>query len=105
MSTEVESTPWERDACYARAEGVILRSIAGEALLVPIRKDLADLREIFTLNPVGARIWGHLDGELTLGGVLAALLEQFEVSEAEARADLASFVAQLHEARLVDRRA
>jgi len=91
-------------AVYARREGVVLREVAGEHLLVPIRKDVADLKAIFALNGVGLRIWELLDGERPLGGVLAALVERFDVPAEEAEADLRSFVARLEAAHLVERR-
>lgn len=101
---EPATVAWDGSAVYARAEGVILRSVAGEFLLVPIRSGLADLQAIFTLNPIGVAIWEHLDGVLTLDGVLAALLERYEVPAAIARADLASFIDRLGDERLIERR-
>ena len=91
-------------AVYARREGVVLREVAGERLLVPIRKDVADLKAIFALNRVGLRIWELLDGERPLEGVLAGILERFDVPVAEAEADLVAFVGRLEAANLVERR-
>jgi hypothetical protein len=91
-------------AVYARREGVVLREVAGEHLLVPIRKDVADLKAIFALNGVGLRIWELLDGETPLDGVLSGLLERFDVPAAEAEADLLAFVGRLEAAHLVERR-
>jgi hypothetical protein len=91
-------------AVYARREGVVLREVAGERLLVPIRKDVADLKAIFALNGVGLRIWELLDGERPLEGVLAGILERFDVPVAEAEADLVAFVGRLEAANLVERR-
>ena len=66
-------------AVYARREGVVLREVAGEHILVPIRRDVADLKAIFALNGVGLRIWELLDGARALDGVLAELVERFDV--------------------------
>jgi len=95
---------WDGAAVYARAADVILRSIAGESLLVPIRSGVADLQAVFTLNPVGVAIWERLDGAASLDAVLAALLERFEVSPETARDDLVSFIGRLGDERLVERR-
>ena len=89
---------------YARREGVVLREVAGEHILVPIRRDVADLQAIFALNRVGLRIWELLDGERDLDGILAELLERFEVTAEEASADLHSFVERLHAAGLVEQK-
>jgi hypothetical protein len=91
-------------AVYARREGVVLREVAGEHILVPIRRDVADLKAIFALNGVGLRIWELLDGEKTLDGVLAELLERFDAPAEEASADLVSFVGRREGAGLVERR-
>jgi hypothetical protein len=92
-------------AVYARREGVVLREVAGEHLLVPIRRDVADLKAIFALNGVGLRIWERLDGATALDRVLAEILERFDVPAEEAAADLRAFVDRLEAAGLVERRA
>jgi hypothetical protein len=92
------------ETVYARREGVVLREVAGEHILVPIRRDVADLRAIFALNRVGLRIWELLDGVRSLEGILGELLERFEVTAEEASVDLRSFVERLSAAGLVERR-
>jgi hypothetical protein len=91
-------------AVYARREGVVLREVAGEHILVPIRRDVADLKSIFALNGVGLGIWELLDGVRALDGVLAELVERFDVPSDEAAADLLAFVGRLEAAGLVERR-
>jgi hypothetical protein len=92
------------EAVYARREGVVLREVAGEHILVPIRRDVADLRAIFALNRVGLRIWELLDGVRSLDGILHELVGRFEVTAEEASVDLRSFVERLSAAGLVERR-
>jgi hypothetical protein len=94
----------EAKAVYARREGVVLREVAGEHILVPIRRDVADLQAIFALNRVGLRIWELLDGVRSLDGILGELLERFDVAAEEASVDLRSFVERLSAAGLVERR-
>jgi len=81
---------------YQRDPSIVYREIAGEAILVPIRRRTGDLESIYTLNPVGARIWHFLDGDRTLGDIKARLLLEFEGAEPEqVEADLCEFVDQL----------
>ena len=81
-----------RDTVYARRDDVLLRDVAGEHLLVPIRRNVADLQAIFALNGIGVYIWGLLDGQRSLHAVLAAVLERYDVSADEAAADLHGFI-------------
>jgi hypothetical protein len=89
---------------YARREDVLLRVVAGEQILVPIRNNVAQMQSIFALTGIGAAVWNLLDGVRTLDGVLSAILEQYDIGEEQARNDLQAFVAQLREAGLVERR-
>ena len=74
---------------------IVSRRIAGEAVLVPIRKNVADLDSIYTLNDSGAAIWEHIDGSRSLRQVLASLVEEFEVEEDQARQDMLELVVEL----------
>lgn len=103
-TVEQQARDLEGDAVFGRAEGVVLREVAGESLLVPVRKGVARLDVLFALNPVGAEVWRRLDGETPLDAVLDAVLERFDVSPAEARADVHAFVGRLVEAGLAGRR-
>jgi len=93
-----------RDTVYARRDDVLLRDVAGEHLLVPIRRNVADLQAIFALNGIGVYIWGLLDGQRSLHAVLAAVLERYDVSADEAAADLHAFVERLTKAGVIERR-
>jgi hypothetical protein len=75
----------------------VSREVADEMVLVPVTRDAADLVGIFTLNEVGAFIWGLLEEETTEDAVAAAICEEFEVSPEQAREDLSEFLAQLDE--------
>ena len=80
---------------YARNEAFVYREIGGEALLVPIYGQVADMESIYTLSEVGARIWSLMDGKRTLAEVRDALLEEYEVPPGELEADLGEFVHNL----------
>ena len=80
---------------FKRSEDVVYRAIAGESLLIPIRAKLADLHDIFALNPAGDMIWSLLDGQRSLEDILDRILDRFEVGREEAREDLRSFIKQL----------
>jgi len=91
-------------AVYVKREDVVLREVAGEHILVPIRSGAADLQAIFALNGAALRIWELLDGARTVDAILAAMLERYDVTAEQARADLGAFLQRLLAAGLVDRR-
>jgi hypothetical protein len=80
---------------YRKNDLFVFREIAGEMVLVPIRRNAADLDNLYVLNNVGARIWELLDGERTLQAISDILCEEYEVSLPAAQQDLAEFVEQL----------
>jgi Coenzyme PQQ synthesis protein D (PqqD) len=91
-------------AVYARRDDVVLREVAGEQLLVPIRNDPDGMQAIFALTGTGVFVWGLLDGERPTGAILAAILERFDVTPEEAEADLNAFIERLTKAGLVERK-
>lgn len=99
-----EANGWEGGAIYAQAEGVVLRTVADESLLVPTQKGLADLQKIFALNKVGVCIWQRIDGVSSLDSIVAEVVSRFEVTAEQARVDINSFVEDLASIQLVTRR-
>jgi hypothetical protein len=82
-------------AVYAHDPAMISRLIAGEMILVPIRKNVGDMESIFTLNETGARVWELLDGQRTLADVHAEMIQEFDVDSFQARQDLLELIQSL----------
>lgn len=80
---------------------IVTRTIAGEVFLVPIRGQLADMRCLFSLNPVAEYIWKRLDGRNSLEDIRGHVASAFEVGHQEAAADIGEFVEELLAAGLV----
>jgi hypothetical protein len=89
---------------YLPVEGVVIREIAGETLLVPIAGQLSHLQQVFVLDEVAVLVWRLLDGRRSLSQVLATVVGELEVTREEARADLLELVTDLCEARLIQLR-
>jgi len=85
------------DARYEKEPNVVSREIAGEQILVPVRKKAADMASIFVLNETGARIWSLLDGQHSLGEIGDILVQEYEVESETARADIARVTGELCE--------
>jgi len=82
---------------FRRDPGLVSRNIAEELVLVPIRQNIGDLNLIYTLNPVGVRIWELLDGQRTVRDIQARIVEEYEVDSGEAERDILDFLQQLEE--------
>lgn len=80
---------------YEKDPSVVYREIAGEAILVPIRRPVSDMQSVYTLDSVGADIWNLIDGERTLGDILGVLLGEYDVEEDVLARDLNEFIGQL----------
>jgi hypothetical protein len=82
-------------ARYEKDPSVVYREIAGEAILVPIRRNVADMDSLYALDGIGVRIWSLLDGQRTMAEIHESLLDEYEVKAEVLEADLADFIKQL----------
>jgi hypothetical protein len=80
---------------YEKDPSIVYREIAGEAILVPIRRNVADMDSVYTLDEVGADIWDLIDGERTAGDIQDLLLGEYDVDAEVLSKDLAEFIQQL----------
>lgn len=84
-----------------RNENYILRTIAGEDMLIPVEEAATALQGIITLNPVGAVIWKALVEKCDIAYAVEKVLENFEIDEATATADTVAFIEKLQETGLL----
>jgi hypothetical protein len=85
------------DGRYCKNPNIVSRQIGDEFILVPIRRDVADLESIYTLSGTGVRIWELIDGRLTGRDLRDRIVEEFEVEPEQAEADLIEFLLELQE--------
>lgn len=82
----------------AVSQDVIARDVGGETVLLHL-----DSGTYFGLNAVGGRIWQMLDSaSATVGDLATAITEEFDVSQAEAEADILDLARNLLDQGLVD---
>jgi len=78
------------------SDDVVAREIEGEIIIVPLVAGIGDADdELYTLNETGRAIWQKLDGQRTMGEVAAALMQDFEASQAELEADVLGFADEM----------
>jgi hypothetical protein len=78
---------------FHRADHFVYRQIAGEDLLIALRRDAA--APIFAMTPTGAAIWDRLGEWTTLDALVSHVLAQFDVDRAVAERDVREFLEQL----------
>ena len=83
-------------------EGFIIRQVGGENIVVPIGKTGKDFHGMIKLNDSGAFLWRFFMQDHTEEEAVAALLNEYEVDEETAKADVAAFVKTLNDPRFVD---
>lgn len=85
------------EARYQKDPNVVSREIAGEQILVPIRKQAADMAAIYVLNETGAQIWRLVDGRRSLADIGDVLAQEYNVRPETVETDLLEIIGQLEE--------
>src|SRR5437868_8276870 len=86
---------------FVRSDNVVSRVIAGETLIVPVRRGVADLASLYSFNDVGSTIWGALVTPRTVGDLVTVLEGAYEVTSEKAREDLEVFLTEAQAAGIV----
>ena len=82
-------------------EGFMLKNIAGANVVVPVGSNTVSFRSVITLNESGAFLWKQLENDTTKEKVLEAMLSEYAVDQATAKADIDEFVELLQKADLL----
>lgn len=88
MTSSLPAT-WNSDCVVSKVSAHASRVTRGEALIV-----LIEQRKLHRLNDVGTRVWELCDGR-TIGEIVRAVVEEFEVEPAQAAQDVQEFLAEL----------
>jgi Coenzyme PQQ synthesis protein D (PqqD) len=86
---------------FLRTDDCVTREIAGETVIVPIRSRVGDLDSIYNLNEMGTRIWGLIDPGRSVEEIVQTVCDEYDVTPAQAREDVAAFLSHLKEAGLI----
>ncbi len=71
---------------------MLLRTVAGETLLIPVEESVKEFNGIFTLSPTAALIFQTVSEGGEAADAAAALCEQFDVTPEQAQADVRDFL-------------
>lgn len=76
-------------------EGFMLRQVAGQYMAVPLAERSTELHGMLTMNETGAFLWEQLSQEQTVDSLVAALVDNYDVTIEVARQATQDFIAQL----------
>jgi hypothetical protein len=76
---------------------VLFRHLQDELVVLELKRGV-----YFGLDPIGTRIWQVLGEERSLRDVLAMLVEEYEVEEAQGAEDVLGFVQELQAQGLLE---
>jgi hypothetical protein len=74
-------------AIYTRHPDYVQRDVAGECILVPIRRTLTEANSIYVLNDTGAALWNRIDGQRTAQDIVTDFCNEYEVATDQAAKD------------------
>ena len=77
------------------------REIGGEFFLVPLGKTVYETNGLFFLSELGAFIWELIPGAETEADIVKAVLDEYDVDEETAKADVSEFIAKLKEMNIL----
>lgn len=81
--------------------GFMLRKVGGQNVVVAIGKASLEFNGIIRLNDTGKFLWEQLKSDITEEQLCAALLSEYDIDEAQAKADIADFLDKLRGAGLL----
>jgi len=84
---------------YCRKKNVIMRSVAGTHLLVPVN---GFTRKVYTLNAAGCRLWELIEQPHTEDKLAQALAEQYAIPRETALWDVRSFLKDMKKMDLLE---
>lgn len=87
---------------YVRSESVVSRVIAGETLIIPVRKGVGDLASIYSLNEVASVIWHAVSGPCSTEEIIRALQEEFAGEPEQIERDVRTFLDEMSSAGLIN---
>ena len=82
-------------AIYTRHPDYVQRDVAGECILVPIRRTLTEANSIYVLNETGAALWNRIDGLRTAQDIVTDVCSEYEVTTDQLAKDFTSLLDDL----------
>lgn len=82
---------------FTRNPAFLIRKIADEYIIIPIRRQASEIDNIYTMDEVAGRIWDLVDGHNRVADICQAIVAEFAVDIEQATVDIIEFMMQLLE--------
>jgi len=83
-----------------KAADLVTRDIAGDTVIVPVRRGAVDINTLYVLNATAAFLWSQIDGTRTPDDLVELLLRHFQTDRLTAEADVNELLRWLRESGL-----
>jgi hypothetical protein len=83
-------------------DGFAKREIAGSNIVVPVGKTALEFNAMITLNDSAAFYWDCFQKDISIDEVVKMVLDEYDVEESRARADVEKFVQMLSENDIIE---
>jgi len=80
---------------YVRSDAVVSRVIAGETMIIPIRKGVGDLASIYSLNGVASLIWSVIAKPSSSEEIVRAITSEFPSGGDQIKQDVQDFLREM----------
>lgn len=86
---------------FKKTNDLVTRSITGETIIVPVQGHVGDMDGIYTLNGVATTIWELIDGKISVGQIVDAVRNEYDVPPEDAERDVIELIGSLEAAGLI----
>ncbi|MBE5754005.1 MAG: PqqD family protein [Clostridiales bacterium] len=82
-------------------DGFILREVAGNFIVVAVGGAVKNFNAVITLNETGVLLWRALEKGATQDELVKVILDEYDIDETTAKADVLAFINKLQGASLL----
>jgi hypothetical protein len=86
---------------FVRSSSTVSRVIAGETLIIPVRKGVGDLASIYSLNHVASFIWDGMATPRCKEEIVESVRQEFEGNTEQIECDVDAFLGEMQSAGLI----
>lgn len=83
-------------------DSYVLRSVAGENLIVPVGGNNINFNSAMTLNETGAFLWQLLTADTTRDALIGAMTKEYDIDADTAKKDIDIFITSLKEHSILE---